>query len=55
MDFKTRTILRALKKLGFEGDDLDYEYIYFCSLPYYVANYYLVNMVQQSGNRRPKS
>ena len=45
-------IYRALKRMGFEGETLVQNYLYFCSLPPSSADFLLFKMLQSKD--RPK-
>ncbi len=46
-------IYRALKRMGFEGETLVQNYLYFCSLPPSSADFILFKMLQSSPRKRP--
>ena len=46
-------IYRALKRMGFEGETLVQNYLYFCSLPPSSADIILFKMLQSSPRKRP--
>ena len=52
---RARSIFRALRKLGFDGDDLDKNLLYFYSLPPFSAEFVLAQMLQAKGLRKRAS